>query len=147
MKETIYRCDRCGQLITDTRHKLNAQDEKGNATKYGALLENIDLCEDCMASTSLAILDLIGDSNTTKDGEDPQRQQEEQLDTEDQPKPQTYKCSEAIKTCKYAVKVGAVMCCDYINIAGHRRGCEPERCNKYEKVIRKRGPKPREGGK
>lgn len=147
MKETIYKCDRCGKQITDTRHKITAQDEKGSATKYGALLENIDLCEDCMASTSLAILDLIGDPDKTKgeEDEDPQRQQEEQPDAEDQSK--TYKCSEVIKTCKYADKVGAAMCCDYINIAGHRRGCEPEQCDKYEKVIRKRGPKPKGGRK
>ena len=45
------------------------------------------------------------------------------------------KCTEAVmKTCKYA----RYMCsneryCDYISRTGHRRGCPPEECDKYEK--------------
>ena len=154
MKETIYRCNKCNQLIKDTRHKIIAQNERGETTKYGALLENIDLCEACMASVSLSILNLIGDTEEenasdkrqqnmedlpelqcmTADLEENQKEQEKQLE-------KTYQCSKVIKTCKYADKAGTSLYCNYLGKAKHRRGCEPEECDKYEKVVRKRGPK------
>lgn len=53
----------------------------------------------------------------------------------------TYQCSKVIKTCRYGEKVGAAWCCNYIGIAKHSRGCEPEQCDKYEEIVRKRGRK------
>lgn len=50
----------------------------------------------------------------------------------------TYKCSEVGKTCKYQYRhnYGGGRCtdaiCYYIGVTGHRRGCDPEHCDKYE---------------
>lgn len=47
---------------------------------------------------------------------------------------ETYKCSEVIHTCKYGYYVSnGEMYCDYIEQTGHRRGCNPEECDKYQK--------------
>ena len=162
MKETVYRCNKCRQIIKDTRHKITARDGTGKETKYGALLEDIDLCENCMASTALAILDIIGDQDEETDSDDDseddaEKSQAGQQDMEDDMRgaserqqegqehvledTKTYQCSKAIKTCRYGEKVGTAWCCNYIGIAKHRRGCEPEQCDKYEKIVRKRGRK------
>lgn len=154
MKETIYRCNKCHQLILDTRHKLVAQNEAGKMTKYGALLEDIDLCEECMASVSLSILDLVGEGETVSDQrqQDPEdhkelqettndRKEDQTEPTRDAPEKKTYQCSKVIKTCKYADKAGTSLYCNYLGEAKHRRECEPEECDKYEKVVRKREPK------
>ena len=141
MKETLYRCNKCHQPLTDTRHKIAALNEAGKMTKYGALLEDIDLCENCMASVSLSILDIVGDQGReTEPGDDSEESKQGQQLPEDK---KTYQCSKVIKTCKYAEKVGAAWCCNYIVVAKHRRGCEPEQCDKYERVIRKRARKPK----
>ena len=52
------------------------------------MLENVDLCENCMASTSLAILDIIGDQDEETDSDDDseddsEKSQTGQQDTED----------------------------------------------------------------
>ena len=152
MKETVYCCNKCRQIIKDTRHKITVRDGTGKETKYGALLEDIDLCENCMASTSLAILDIIGDQDEETDSDDDsEKLLARQQDTEDDMRDKehlledkkTYQCSKVIKTCRYGEKVGAAWCCNYIGIAKHRRGCDPEQCDKYEKVVRKRGAKPK----
>lgn len=156
MKEILYRCNKCHQPLTDTRHKITAMNEQGNATKYSALLEDIDLCEGCMATLTLSVLDFIEDEEVKAEPD------EQKLDTEEvsagveesanrhqegQEQPpedkNTYQCSKVIKTCRYAVKIGTAWGCDYIGIAEHSRGCDPEQCDKYEKVVRKRGRKPK----
>lgn len=49
-------------------------------------------------------------------------------------KDNTVKCSKVIKTCKYSCVVsGAYHICNYLNMAGHSRGCPPEQYTKYEK--------------
>lgn len=126
MKETIYRCNRCHNLITGTVHRIGATDENGEKTKYGALFDGTDLCDSCMEKITLAVMEKI-DRN---DGE----QNEETV---------TYQCSKVKKTCFYAVKMGAQIACDYINMENHSRGCDPEKCDKYKKVERKRGRKPK----
>lgn len=47
------------------------------------------------------------------------------------------KCSKVIKTCKYSGSISGAEICNYICIEGHRRGCPPEECTKYEKKSRK----------
>lgn len=142
MKETIYRCNKCHRMITDTRHKIAAQNERRETTKYGALLEDIDLCEDCMASISLSILDLVGDTEGEKaETKSDERKEDQTEPAGDTPEKKTYQCSKVIKSCKYADKAGTSLYCNYLGKAKHRRGCEPEECDKYEKVVRKRGPK------
>ena len=51
---------------------------------------------------------------------------------------ETVKCSEVMKSCKYAIKLSGTgdgkfsrYCCDYIGMTGKRRGCNPEECDKY----------------
>ena len=42
------------------------------------------------------------------------------------------------RTCKYRGFVGSEVCCDYILLEGHRRGCRAEVCTKYKKQDRRR---------
>ena len=182
MKKITYYCDKCLQKLDGTRHKLIAKDATGRGTKYGVLLEELDLCEDCMAKLTLDVLETMRtDGLTEKDtevkgmdeetktvGEEPEEvdkepekidEEPEEVDKEpekidEEPKEETKEetkeepeenktvsCSKVIKSCRYADKVGGRLHCGYINIAGHSRGCNPEQCNKYERAIRKRGPK------
>ena len=152
MRELIYKCNRCGQQISGTVHCIGATDEHGNETKYGSLLENIDLCEKCMEQVTLALMADIDRANQEEQTETTEGQQnktdarqqdrETQEDTEKEIK--TYQCSKVIKTCAYAEKVGGALACGYISIEGHRRGCEPEACDKYKKIVKKSGRKPKE---
>lgn len=158
MKETVYRCNKCNELITDTRHKITAMNEQGNVTKYGALLEDIDLCEECMAAIALSILDFIGDEEAKTEPDEQQPDTEEvsteleepanrqQEGQEHMPEDKnTYQCSKVMKTCRYAERIGAKtkLYCNYAVLAGHSRGCDPEQCDKYENAVRKRGRKPK----
>lgn len=46
---------------------------------------------------------------------------------------ETVKCSEVIKTCHYSSTITEDrVLCDYIGMTGHRRGCDPEKCDKYK---------------
>lgn len=36
-------------------------------------------------------------------------------------------------TCRYRQPIGAHMCCNYIGVTGHMRGCPAEKCTRYEK--------------
>lgn len=157
MKETVYRCNRCHKLINGTVHRIGATDGKGEQTRYGALFDDTDLCESCMEEVALALIAEIdrvtGQQDTAKKGKqsveeedkqnDQTRQQDQEEETEEilNAEPVTYQCSKVMKTCTYAEKVGAAMTCNYIGIEGHRRGCEPEECDKYKKEERKRGRK------
>ena len=146
MKETVYRCNRCHKLINGTVHRIGATDEKGEQTKYGALFDNMDLCDSCMEEV---ILDTIAkiecDQWQHEQNNEPERQQDEAKETTEiqNAEPVTYQCSKVMKTCIYAEKLGAAMMCNYIAIAKHRRGCDPEACDKYKKAERKRGRKPK----
>ena len=146
MKETVYRCNRCHKLINGTVHRIGATDEKGEQTKYGALFDNMDLCDSCMEKVTLATISEIernlGQQEQNSEPEGQQDQKEETLEIQNA-EPVTYQCSKVIKTCIYAEKLGAAMMCNYIAIAKHRRGCDPEACDKYKKVERKRGRKPK----
>ena len=168
LKKVTYYCDRCLTKLGGMRHKITARDGAGRNTKYGVLLDEIDLCEDCMAKVTLEVLDGMktdAPEESTKGQQDNESQAERQQGGEEQAKEQqetakrqqetakgqqehkeepdkkTVACSKAIKTCRYAQKADGRLCCDYISVAGHSRGCDPEQCDKYEKVIRKRGPK------
>ncbi|MCI6044268.1 hypothetical protein MR857_13295 [bacterium] len=55
---------------------------------------------------------------------------------------------EKCQYCLYATRYGtddrnlSVMTCDYIGITGHRRGCRPDRCDKFQedpKTKRRKG--------
>lgn len=55
---------------------------------------------------------------------------------------------EKFQYCLYATRYGtddrnlSVMTCDYIGITGHRRGCRPDRCDKFQedpKTKRRKG--------
>lgn len=146
MKETIYRCNRCHKLINGTVHRIGATDEKGEQTKYGALFDNIDLCDGCMEEVTLATIAEIDhvpgqqEQNSEPEGQQDQKEETPEIQNAE---PVTYQCSKVIKTCIYAEKMGAAMMCNYIAIAKHRRGCDPEACDKYKKVERKRGRKPK----
>lgn len=146
MKETVYRCNRCHKLISGTVHRIGATDEKGEQTKYGALFDNMDLCDSCMEKVTLATISEIerNPGQQEQNGE-PEGQQDQKEETPEiqNAEPVTYQCSKVIKTCIYAEKMGAAMMCNYIAIAKHRRGCDPEACDKYKKVERKRGRKPK----
>ena len=146
MKETVYRCNRCHKLINGTVHRIGATDEKGEQTKYGALFDNMDLCDSCMEKVTLATISEIernlGQQEQNSEPEGQQDQKEETPEIQNA-EPVTYQCSKVIKTCIYAEKLGAAMMCNYIAIAKHRRGCDPEACDKYKKVERKRGRKPK----
>ena len=168
MKKITYYCDKCLQKLDGTRHKLTAKDTTGRGTKYGVLLEELDLCEDCMAKLTLDVLETMRtdgpaekdtgekkmDEETKTVDEEPEEvdKEPEKIDeepkegTKEEPKEEpeenkTVSCSKVIKSCRYADKVDGRLHCGYINIAGHSRGCGPEQCDKYEKAIRKRGPK------
>lgn len=166
MKETVYRCNRCHKLINGTVHRIGVTDEKGEQTRYGALFDNTDLCDSCMEKVTLAVITEI-DRNENVAGQQPaearldaepmehqsaaeqrgdKRQQDQQEETPEilNTEPVTYQCSKVIKTCDYAEKVGGALTCNYIGIEGHRRGCDPETCDKYKKAERKRDRKPRE---
>ena len=146
MKETVYRCNRCHKLINGTVNRIGATDEKGEQTKYGALFDNMDLCDSCMEEVVLdAIAKIERDPWQQDQNSEPERQQEQTEETPEikNAEPVTYQCSKVIKTCIYAEKLGAAMMCNYIAIAKHRRGCDPEACDKYKKVERKRGRKPK----
>lgn len=42
-------------------------------------------------------------------------------------------------TCRFSVRIGQQHYCDYMNITGYRRDCEPdEDCTKYEKKWRRK---------
>ena len=138
MKETVYRCNRCHKLISGTVHRIGATDEKGEQTKYGALFDDIDLCDRCMEKVTLATIAEIERNpgqQELEQGNEPAGQQDQKEKTPEilNADPVTYKCSEVIKTCTYAENAGAAMICNYIGIEGHRRGCDPEACDKYKK--------------
>lgn len=171
MKETVYRCNRCHKLINGTVHRIGVTDEKGEQTRYGALFDNTDLCDSCMEKVTMAAITEI-ERNENAAGQQPaearqdaepmehrsvaeQRGDKRQQDPEPEGQqdeetteilnvePITYQCSKVIKTCGYAEKVGGALTCNYIGIEGHRRGCDPETCNKYKRAdLRKRGRKP-----
>ena len=146
MKETVYRCNRCHKLISGTVHRIGATDEKGEQTKYGALFDNMDLCDSCMEKVTLAtISEIERNPGQQEQNSEPEGQKDQQEETPEiqNAEPVTYQCSKVIKTCIYAEKLGAAMMCNYIAIAKHRRGCDPEACDKYKKVERKRGRKPK----
>ena len=54
---------------------------------------------------------------------------------------ETHMCSKEIHSCKYSNNIsGVYLVCDYINKTGHRRGCDPEKCDKYKPGLeRKQG--------
>lgn len=160
MKETVYRCNRCHKLINGTVHRIGVTDEKGEQTRYGALFDNTDLCDSCIEEVTLAVITEI-DRNENAERQQPaearrdaepmehqsaagqrggKRQQDQQEETPEilNTEPVTYQCSKVIKTCDYAEKVGGAFTCNYIGIEGHRRGCDPETCDKYKKAERKR---------
>ena len=149
MKETVYRCNRCHKLINGTVHRIGVTDEKGEQTKYGALFDDIDLCDSCMEEVTLATAAEIdrdpGQQDKREQNGETERQQNQAEKTQEIQNAEsvTYQCSKAIKTCAYAEKVGGALTCNYIGIEGHRRGCEPEACDKYKKAERKRGRKPK----
>lgn len=146
MKETVYRCNRCHKLINGTVHRIGATDEKGEQTKYGALFDNMDLCDSCMEKVTLATISEIernlGQQEQNSEPEGQQDQKEETLEIQNA-EPVTYQCSKVMKTCYYARKIGAAMVCNYIEIEGQRRVCDPEECDKYKRVYIKRGRKPK----
>lgn len=43
------------------------------------------------------------------------------------------KNSKKCKTCIYRHSASSFICCDYLVIEGHKRGCGVEDCNKYKK--------------
>lgn len=46
---------------------------------------------------------------------------------------ETVKCSEMRDKCVYAVKFkDSEYCCDFIGVTGKRRGCDPEKCDKFK---------------
>lgn len=157
MKETVYRCNRCHKLINGTVHRIGATDEKGEQTRYGALFDDTDLCDSCMEQVTLAAIAEIDRASGQQDIENEEPKGAEQVETsnesesqQDQQKetaeiqnaePVTYQCSKVIKQCRYAEKVGGALTCNYIGIEGHRRGCEPEECDKFKRAERKKGRK------
>ena len=144
MKETVYRCNRCHKLINGTVNRIGATDEKGEQTKYGALFDNMDLCDSCMEEVTLAAIAEIdhdpGQRDIEKTGQQDQKEETQEIQNAE---PVTYQCSKVMKTCYYARKIGAAMVCNYIEIEGHRRVCDPEECDKYKRVYIKRGRKPK----
>lgn len=146
MKETVYRCNRCHKLISGTVHRIGATDEKGEQTKYGALFDNMDLCDSCMEEVMLDVIAKIErdpwqqEQNSEPEGQQDQEEEKPEIQNAD---PVTYQCSKVIKTCAYSENVGAALACNYISIEGHRRMCDPEACDKYKKAERKRGRKPK----
>lgn len=151
MKETVYRCNRCHKLINGTVHRIGATDEKGVQTRYGALFDDTDLCDNCMELVTLAAIEEINHDPGQQDMEMERQnnelagQQDQKEESQEKPneEPVKYQCSKVIKTCAYAKKVGGALTCNYIGIEGHRRGCEPEACDKYRRIYLKRGRKPK----
>ena len=146
MKETVYRCNRCHKLINGTVHRIGATDEKGEQTKYGALFDNMDLCDSCMEEVILdTIAKIERDPWQQGQNNEPEGQQDQTEETTEiqNAEPVTCQCSKVMKTCYYARKIGAAMVCNYIEIEGHRRVCDPEECDKYKRVYIKRGRKPK----
>lgn len=149
MKETVYRCNRCHKLINGTVHRIGATDEKGEQTRYGALFDDTDLCGGCMEKVTLAAIVEIDHVQGQQDmeteeqkNETPgQQDQKEETPENQSAEPATYQCSKVMKTCFYARKIGAAMVCNYIEIEGHRRVCDPEECDKYKRIYHKRGRK------
>ena len=46
----------------------------------------------------------------------------------------TYKCSKVMSSCRYSERLrNKELFCDYIGHTGHRRCCNPEECDKYER--------------
>lgn len=48
----------------------------------------------------------------------------------------TYNCDKVGRSCKYNKRVSSRLeesYCDYICMVGHRRGCSPKACDKYER--------------
>lgn len=45
----------------------------------------------------------------------------------------TYKCSQVKNSCYYSIRLngGNIVICDYLHKTGERRGCNPEKCEKY----------------
>lgn len=66
----------------------------------------------------------------------PQQQKEDEPQQQKQDEPakevKTYQCSKVGHKCIYKSGNGQNRTCDYIGIAGHRRGCPPEQCDKYK---------------
>lgn len=158
MKETVYRCNRCHKLINGTVHRIGATDDKGEQTRYGALFDDTDLCDSCMEKVTLAAIAEIDHAPGQQDTDKTEKQSVEVEETNNEPAGQqdqkeetmemmnvklVHQCSKMIKTCAYAEKVGGALTCNYIGIEGHRRGCEPEACDKYKKTERKRGRRPK----
>lgn len=141
MKETVYRCNRCHNLINGTVHRIGATDEKGEQKRYGALFDDTDLCDSCMEKVTLATIAEIDrapgqqELKQEEKNNDPAGQQDQKEETPEilNAKPVTYQCSKVIKTCVYAEKVGGALTCNYICIENQRRGCEAEACDKYKK--------------
>ena len=146
MKETVYRCNRCHKLINGTVNRIGATDEKGEQTKNGALFDNMDLCDSCMEEVTLAtIAEIDHVPGQQEQNNEPAGQQDQKEETQEIQNAElvTYQCSKVMKTCYYARKIGAAMVCNYIEIEGHRRVCDPEECDKYKRVYIKRGRKPK----
>lgn len=141
MKETVYRCNRCHKLINGTVHRIGVTDEKGEQTRYGALFDNTDLCDNCIEEVTLAAMEEIDHVPGQQDLEPEGQQDQEETQESQNAEPITYQCSKVMKTCFYARKIGAAMVCNYIEIEGHRRVCDPEECDKYKRIYHKRGRK------
>ena len=44
----------------------------------------------------------------------------------------TYKCSQVKNSCYYSLRLSSsVVICDFLHKTGERRGCNPEKCDKY----------------
>lgn len=128
---------------------MGITDKNGNDVAAGTMIENIDLCDTCAKVIIDNIIDMIerGDMKDAAAGQTTEEiaagQQAEENGNRQQGQ-NTYQCSKVMKTCAYAEKVGAAATmCNYIGIEGHRRGCEPEKCDKYKKAEKKRGRKPK----
>ena len=108
MKETIYRCNRCHNLITGTVHRIGATDENGKQTKYGALFDGMDLCDSCMETVTLtAIAEIENDAQRNQgemsegkqsESETGQQDQKEETQESQNTEPAKYKCSKVRKT-------------------------------------------------
>lgn len=147
MRVTAYKCDRCHRLIEKNAYSIALTDEQGNDAA-GTLLENIDLCGVCAREVADGIAAMVERGEETEAGTQEIGRSEEitvgQQDEEQEQRQQgqnTYQCSKVMGSCAYADRIGAAMICNYIGIEGRRRGCEPEECNKYKRIVKKRGRK------
>lgn len=58
----------------------------------------------------------------------------------------TYKCSKVMQSCVFASTASKIYSyCDYLSMTGHRRGCNPEECDKYVNKNGKRKRRKRSG--